>query len=68
MHYYIFRLFSFLSACSIAEAIQAIEEILTNNVDTRLIEDALNDLNLLGDLVQKIQSGQAQGSSTFSFA
>lgn len=46
---------------SLTEAIEAIEEILSNDVDTRLIEDLLSDLNLLGDLAQTIQSGQAVG-------
>ncbi|XP_060554671.1 retinal-specific phospholipid-transporting ATPase ABCA4-like, partial [Ruditapes philippinarum] len=43
----------------LAEAVQALEEILSSNVDAEIIADTITDLNLLADLYQRIVDGTA---------
>ncbi|XP_060560202.1 phospholipid-transporting ATPase ABCA1-like [Ruditapes philippinarum] len=48
----------------LAEAVQALEEILSSNVDAEIIADTITDLNLLADLYQRIVDGTAVGNFT----
>ncbi|XP_052284173.1 phospholipid-transporting ATPase ABCA1-like isoform X3 [Dreissena polymorpha] len=48
----------------LTEALNALEAILENNVDTLLIDDLVKEFTLYGELVRIVQSGQANGSLT----